>query len=171
LDTNPPLPLEFRLLGYKPQKFVDTDFIAMIKLMSRGLAMNAKVEIVRLRLMQKGIGKERLEQLMPNYPASAPIIVKSHDFTWSNNSYDPIVTTPISATTSPEVQSPASSTPQPPNSASSLLKKRLLDRSARASNNWVVSGRRTVSGNYFFLTVLSWLKHKYKIFRETAVVQ
>ncbi|KAA0150460.1 hypothetical protein FNF29_05263 [Cafeteria roenbergensis] len=69
LATNPPLPVEFVLLGLpRPEPWTRADSLVWAKLMAYDLAGNLNSEITRFRLMaRQGLSPERIEQLMPPY--------------------------------------------------------------------------------------------------------
>ena len=77
LETNPPLPLEFRLLGFRLEPWKPADALVWAKLMSWELSKNYDQELKRYRLLARGLSKERINQLMPPYPEDAPTVVKS----------------------------------------------------------------------------------------------
>lgn len=159
MDSNPPLPLEFKLLGYQPSKFNETDILAMMKLMSNGMSMNVNQEMVRLKLRLAGKSLDRINALMPEYPSNSPVIVTSKDFDWDRNLRPP------SAAAAADEQKrqqhkESQEIPMPHNNnnnerpehsereetASFRFMKKILPRSPRASNNWVLSGSKTVTG-------------------------
>ncbi len=121
LATNPPLPLEFRLLGYRPEPWQGADVLVWAKMMSFDLSANYEAELRRYRLLARGLTPERIAELMPPYPEDAPTIL------------------------------PPAGLPLPPpgaeQQAAALLELgQARPRFLEASNNWVVSGRRTASG-------------------------
>lgn len=69
LATNPPLPVEFVLLGLpRPAPWTRADSLVWAKLMAYDLAGNMNSEITRFRLkVRQGLSPERIDQLMPPY--------------------------------------------------------------------------------------------------------
>ncbi len=118
LKTRPPLPLEFKLLGFSPEPWKPADALVWAKVMSWELSGNYDKELLRFRLLGRGLTKARINTLIPPYPEDAPTVLKS-------------------------VSAPA--TPADAGAAEGLLKAspRVL---LEASNNWVLSGSRTKSG-------------------------
>lgn len=119
LRTDPGLPLEFRLLGYEPEPWRPADVLVWAKMMSFDLSANYESELERYRLRARGLQPSRIAELMPPYPEDGPVIL-------------------------PEG---GGASPQAERQAEALLRlRRSLPVSLEASNNWVVSGRRTESG-------------------------
>ncbi len=77
LKTNPPLPLEFRLLGFRPEPWRPEDALVWAKLMSWELSHNYDAELKRYRLLARGLTKARINELLPPYPEDAPTVVRS----------------------------------------------------------------------------------------------
>ena len=135
LATNPPLPLEFKLLGFKPEPWTPADVLVWQKMMSYDLCGNLEAELTRYNLLARGLSKERIAQLMPGYPEGAPTIVKR---------------TPagLKKPAPPEPQAPTPA-PAPGGSAWSgrlLTLVRSMPSGVEASNNWVVAGSRSSTG-------------------------
>jgi penicillin amidase len=70
------LPLEFTLLGFKPEPWTPTDTLAWGKVMSMDLGGNWESELVRQQLIS-AMGEEKVRELLPPYPAEGPFIVPS----------------------------------------------------------------------------------------------
>jgi len=68
------LPLEFTLLGHDPAPWTPVDSLAWGRLMGLTLSLNHPMEVLRARLAAK-LGEDSLRQLLPPYPADAPVIV------------------------------------------------------------------------------------------------
>ena len=114
---NRPLPLEFKMLGYKPEPWQPLDSIAIGNLLTFQLASWAyKNELFNYLAYQK-LGKDKASLLLPVYPKDAvPIMEKEGVQSWSKltkASYDFIET---------------------------------FAGREFASNNWVIAGKRTESG-------------------------
>jgi len=69
-----PLPLEFTLLGFKPEPWTPADSIGWGKVMAWSLGGNWDAELGRTDLIAK-LGEEAMRQLTPPYAADAPVIV------------------------------------------------------------------------------------------------
>ena len=112
-----PLPIEFKLLGYKPETWKPIDSIAIGNLLTFQLASGAyKNELFNYLAYQK-LGKEKAGLLLPVYPIDAvPIMEKS------------------------EIQVETKLT----KASYEFLETFALREFA--SNNWVIAGKRTESG-------------------------
>ncbi|MEX0992733.1 MAG: penicillin acylase family protein [Solirubrobacterales bacterium] len=120
IDSSSALPLEFQILRIEPEPWRTVDLLAASKLMAFGLSTNWEMELHRAQLVRDA-GAERAAQLEPQYPRGTPII-----------------TTPGSPYTG-----------QGSNLAHQIekVKEELgLTMHATGSNNWVVSGERSVTG-------------------------
>jgi len=144
LATNPPLPLEFRLLGFKPAPWKPADVLVWAKMMAYDLSGNWRTELQRYAWAAQGMSPERMAQLRPPYPSEAPTILQAQDLKPAT----PCCTAPGAM----PLVNPSSSDRK---AAKALLKlagtlPRALhlpwEMKARASNNWVISGSRTVTG-------------------------
>jgi penicillin G amidase len=60
------LPVEFKLLRYKPKPWVPADTLAWAKMIGWSLSVNWETEILRAMLLER-LGKDLLMQLDPNY--------------------------------------------------------------------------------------------------------
>jgi len=115
------LPIEFTVLGYKPEPWVVADSLSWIKMMGLSLCADYRSEIKRARLLDR-LGEERFRALYPPYLETWPRIVPPGE------PYSVI------AEGLPERQHPA-----PAGSLPSAM-------GGLGSNNWVVSGKRTTTG-------------------------
>ncbi len=115
-----PLPLELTLLGFKPEPWTPADSIGWGKVMAMSLAANEGAERLRVDLMAK-VGEEKMRQLTPPYPADAPLIL------------------------SQEIDYDALST-KTADRAEALRQWLGLAGPDGGSNNWVVSGQRSTTG-------------------------
>ena len=117
----PRLPPEFLFLRHRPEPWRPADSIVMIKLMALQLSTNMNFEMLRLSLAAQGLNSAEIEDLMPLEPSDAP--------------------PPM-----PEIAQLyplKSSVPQKRADASTLVDDLI---GTGTSNNWVVSGPRTISG-------------------------
>lgn len=126
LATDPPLPVEFRFLGYKPERWRPADVLVSGKMMNYQLSTNLDSELKRYYLRAHGLRFERIAQLMPAYPEDAPTILRTDD-------------SKTRTTTSPTLAD---------GQLSEDLRalNRSLPRFVEASNSWVVSGKLTATG-------------------------
>ncbi|XOB98351.1 penicillin acylase family protein [Deinococcota bacterium DY0809b] len=133
LASNPPLPLEFKLLGFEPEPWTPADVLVWQKMMSYDLSGNYEEELLRYRLLARGLSKARIEALIPGYPAAAPTIVRR-------------VPERLRPPPAPPEEAP---TPAPQGAAwveDLLAVARTLPSSLEASNNWVVGPERSATG-------------------------
>jgi len=117
----PRLPPEFLFLRHRPEPWRPADSIVMIKLMALQLSTNMNFEMLRLSLAAQGLNSAEIEDLMPLEPSDAP--------------------PPM-----PEIAQlyPLKSSVSQKRADASTLVDDLIGTGA--SNNWVVSGSRTISG-------------------------
>ncbi|HEX9671402.1 MAG TPA: penicillin acylase family protein [Thermoanaerobaculia bacterium] len=118
------LPLEFTLLGFSPEPWTPLDSLAWCKLMSLNLGLNHTWEILRARLIAR-VGEAGAHELLPPYPADAPIIVPPEAGGYAGLG---------------DGGAPATAVPA---AVASLLGR---PGTIWASNSWAVHGRRTASG-------------------------
>lgn len=121
LQSGAPLPPEFRLLGFRPEPWTGPDVLVWAKMMSFDLSGNWEEELLRHRLLARGISQERLLELIPPYPEDAPTILQGEDLGLSLKREE----------------------------APAALLEMAPPRFLEASNNWVVAGSRTVTGKPF----------------------
>jgi penicillin amidase len=117
----PRLPPQFWLLRYAPEPWRPADSVAVIKMMALQLSTNLNHELLRLALAAQGLSSAEIEDLMPP------------------DAGDPPPPLPELAQLYP-LRRPAVAEKH----AAATLVDDLLGTAA--SNNWVVSGARTVSG-------------------------
>lgn len=122
IDTNRNrLPIEFTVLGYEPEPWTPVDTISYGNLLSLYLAGNYRLEFLRARLIAE-IGEQKTKDLLPAYDTSTPFIVPDEA-----QGYTSMRTMGFAGL--------------------DALDELLGDAGAMwGSNNWVVSGSRTVSG-------------------------
>lgn len=110
------LPVEFRILGLRPEPWTPLDSLTWTRMMGLNLSLNSPLELARARLVPK-LGAERVRELIPLYPQDGPVIVA-----------------PGAGAGAP--------VPAPP--LAGLLP--LTPGGSWASNGWVVHGSRTSTG-------------------------
>jgi penicillin G amidase len=135
------LPLEFRLLGYRPPDWTAGDTMAVAKLIGWGLGENWSLELIRLALAQER-GEEIMGQILPRHRDPGPYIIDPAIKNFPGRSAG-LIPAPVRAA----------------NLSSPTIEKLLqLDRSLRrylngsdpghlASNSWVIAGKRSASGH------------------------
>jgi penicillin amidase len=120
IDCAPALPVEFQLVRLEPEPWTAIDLLAASKLMAFGLSTNWELELLRAQLVREA-GAERAERLEPRYPRANPIVMAPGE-AYAGNGTD---------------------------LAAQIARVRDtlgLRVPAGGSNNWVVSGERSVTG-------------------------
>jgi penicillin G amidase len=120
IDSARALPIEFQLLRLEPEPWNTVDLLAAAKLMGFGLSTNWEMELLRARIVRLA-GPERAAKLEPQYPRGNPIVVKPGQ-PYAGEGSD--IAEQIA-----RVRETLGLTPH-----------------ATGSNNWVVSGERSVTG-------------------------
>ncbi|WP_404861604.1 penicillin acylase family protein [Georhizobium sp. MAB10] len=121
------LPVEFVALGHQPEPWTPADSVAVVKMMSVGLAANIGDEINRLAFARQDLNPEEIAELMPLVPGlDAPALPDLIDLLELRDA------APLRE---------ADLRPQP----FGLIEHGGMTGEG-ASNNWVVSGQRTDTG-------------------------
>lgn len=113
------LPIEFALIGYRPAPWTKEDYIAVLKVVNWSLSSGWRADMTARRILDR-VGEERLREAFPGWPGDAPIVTKGKALGGSVRD----MTMDVMA----------------------ALEGLLPMGGAGASNNWVVSGARSVSG-------------------------
>lgn len=162
LAGDPPLPIEFTVLGFTPEPWRPTDSLVWAKMMAWDLGGNWSDELLRAALSEQ-LGPEAAAQLMPTYTPDGPVIVAGPG--------GGAVSVPLLPNASPtggaglSSQQAAARPPAPAaregvaggeGQADALspllgLSRRLQETTGLGgklvgSNNWVVAGSRTTTG-------------------------
>jgi len=114
------LPPEFRLLRYEPEPWDVTDYLAILKVVNWGLSSGWEVDLTAAEMLAKA-GEEKLREAFPVWPDDGPLIIPRETESLSK------LLKPFSETTDRVKGLTAFSGPA-------------------ASNNWVVSGKRSLGG-------------------------
>jgi penicillin G amidase len=120
IDCAPALPVEFQLVRVEPEPWTAVDLLAASKLMAFGLSTNWELELLRAQLVRIA-GAERAERLEPQYPRANPIVT-APGILYAGRGND------LAAQIERVRETLGLSVP------------------AGGSNNWVVSGARSVTG-------------------------
>ncbi len=115
------LPLEFTLLGFKPEPWTPMDTLAWGKVMCMDLGGNWEYELLRAQLIA-AFGEEKTRELTPPYPEQGPFIIPPEAKSYGE--LDTAILSDYSA-------------------VKSLLG---IWSQHLGSNNWVVDGSKTASG-------------------------
>ena len=87
LASNPRLPLEFTLLGYRPEPWVPADSLVWAKIMSFDLSGNMRRELQRYSWMAgAGVKYDRVMELLPTLP-DWPTVLETSDLDGSQDPY------------------------------------------------------------------------------------
>jgi penicillin amidase len=114
------LPLEFKLLGYHPENWGVDDISAIFRILNWGLSIGWKVDPVAARVLKK-VGEGKFREAFPEASGDAPLIIPEEiqDVSGEMRAISRVFQA---------VQQWASFSP------------------SAASNNWVVSGQKSVTG-------------------------
>ncbi|TRZ68139.1 MAG: penicillin acylase family protein [Rhodocyclaceae bacterium] len=113
-----PLPVEFVLLGHRPEPWSAVDSLAWIKMMAWDLSGNWRDELLRMQLAGR-ITTQQIQEFLPPYPGDAAVPL-------------PDLTALYASLANAATKIAAAVPEQPPEGI--------------GSNNWVVAGSRTNSG-------------------------
>ncbi|GGR02559.1 penicillin acylase family protein [Deinococcus ruber] len=132
------LPLEFRLMRYRPERWTDVDSIAWSKLMAYDLGGNWDDELTGQRVLSK-LGAAGLNAVLPPYPANAPTILSSQELNL------PSVARPTPAPLATS-SLPADALRQLHAQLAAAASLGFINAPGKGSNDWVIGGQRTQSG-------------------------
>ncbi len=141
------LPLEFTLLGYKPEPWKIADSLVWSKMLAYDLSANWSDELENTQVAAK-IGMAGLLAVKRDYPVGQPTILRLEDYrgALSLPGLEPVLPTTAAKT--------LSAAPVSDLTVNALARVRQLQISlpisglekGMGSNNWVIGGSRTVSG-------------------------
>lgn len=114
------LPVEFTLLRYKPEKWAEDDYLAILKVVNWGLACGFTTDLTAGEILKK-VGEEKLREAFPGWPTDGPIIVPK--------GYEG-----VSASANQALR------------VAEEVRALIGFPVGAASNNWVVSGKKTQNG-------------------------
>jgi penicillin amidase len=114
------LPIEFKILGYRPEPWDVGDYVSILTFVNWGLSMGWRVDLTAARILEK-VGEARMEEAFPVWPDDAPLVLPSR----------PEDLQGLSSALSESVR---------------LLHRVTVPSVLGGSNNWVVSGVRSVTG-------------------------
>lgn len=124
------LPVEFQILGYKPEPFTDLDIMTMAGYLAFGFNPTLKVEVMMGKLVNK-LGKDKALEIFPDYHPDGKVTVDSKIHTEKSNSNNE---------KSALLQSYNGSL------MSQLKINELLPLNLDGSNAWAISAKRSKSG-------------------------
>jgi penicillin amidase len=139
--TNQNLPPEFLILQYKPRPWTPADSLAVGKLMAEYLSTSWQIDIMRAAMA--GLPKDKRDALLPEV-SPLDVLVVGKDSRAANATNR--ASLPAADRPHPEVVAKVAEMIENERQSAELLG--VYDRvpTFQASNNWVVSGKRTVSG-------------------------
>jgi penicillin amidase len=139
--TNQNLPPEFLILQYKPRPWMPADSLAVGKLMAEYLSTSWQIDIMRAAMAS--LPKDKRDALLPEV-SPRDVLVVGKDRTAGKVTHR----APLSPAPRPNAQVLAAVAETIDNDRRSAELLGVFDQLPRiqASNNWVVSGKRTVSG-------------------------
>jgi penicillin G amidase len=129
------LPTEFTTLGYQPDWWLPTDTIAIAQLQNYLVGTTDGGELTRFELLAQGVTPERIAELLPNDGEGETTILKTEDV--AQQEY---------TTATPDAETIAETEQLETAILEDLVN---LFPDIEASNNWVVSGDRTTTGEPF----------------------
>lgn len=131
------LPPEFRILQYKPRPWAPTDSLIVVKIFCEALS-----DTWRLDLMREALSSLPTEKRAALLPETSPIdvLVVGKDTKNTTKSATAVNRSPVSNETLDEL------TRSQAIASDALARIGFHAEALAASNNWVVSGKRTVSG-------------------------
>src|SRR5260370_16193143 len=139
--TNQTLPPEFLILQYKPRPWTPADSLAVGKLMAEYLSTSWHIDVMRAAMAS--LPKDKRDALLPEV-SPLDVLVVGKD----RNPANPTNRASLSATRRPNahVLAEIAETIENEHRSAELLCDFDHRPTFQASNNWVVSGKRTVSG-------------------------
>lgn len=120
------IPVEYKLLNYRPEQWSTFKSLLLLKYMSDMLVGDKDLEFSNLR---KILGQEMLDKLFPNYPSALDPVIESEK-SWD---FEPLTIAKPDGINYPTDLLVIDPLPQPAEGA--------------GSNNWAVSGSKTKNGN------------------------
>ncbi|WP_424950668.1 penicillin acylase family protein [Deinococcus sp.] len=148
------LPLEFRLLRFRPERWTDVDSVAWSKLLAYDLGGNWDDELTGQTVVSK-LGAGALSSVLPPYPAGAPTILSSQELNLPSSQRPSSAPAGLKAAQTGSIQTGPVPTGQTlPPDALAQLKAQLrvaaslgfVNAPGKGSNDWVIGGSRTASG-------------------------
>jgi penicillin amidase len=137
--TDQTMPPEFRILGYKPARWTNSDSLAVAALMAEYLSSSWQLDMMRASMAV--LPKEKRDALMPDISPLDVLVVGTDGTKRAQHTNTPIrsIDQGVLEQLADMMKSQSESLERPGLKTPSL-------ETLQASNNWVVSGKRTVSG-------------------------
>jgi penicillin amidase len=141
--TSQNLPPEFLILQYKPRPWIPADTIAVGKLLYEVLSNTWPVDIMRASL--SNLPKEKRDALLLETTPLDVLAVGKDRLTRAQIKLSPVIG-PVDASVRAKPSEIVATQQRGLQLAGMIENEGELDHLAQASNNWVVSGKRTASG-------------------------
>lgn len=154
INNNPPLSIEFWLLGYTPQEFKIEDVVVTIKVLAWTLDGNLNSELTRYIMTLNGIPTDRITKvLFPSYPETSPTVINKDNTPTAGPTRKLFSTEKVERDTTigAYIADEATVRSGPHKLVDNSDMDRFLpgishtSRSVQASNNWVIGGAATDS--------------------------
>ncbi len=114
------LPIEFRVLRYRPEPWQVDDYIFIVKVITWALSVGWNTDLTAATILKR-VGAQMFKDAFPLWPGHAPLII-------------------------PEKTSAFSPIPKLPIETARIIERLIPLYSAGASNNWVVAGKKSING-------------------------
>src|SRR5262245_36672868 len=141
------LPPEFLLLRFEPEPYTGADVLVWVKMMAWDLSANYAFELLRHDLV-RAVGADRAAQLMPPYAADGLSIMPK--LSPADDTEDTEVKAPLAQAFRPAKSDVAASFAAALNLGDASVRELLFSNTRSeglGSNNWVVDGTMTATGN------------------------
>ena len=138
------LPPEFRILQYKPRHWTPADSLAVGKLLAEYLSNSWQLDIMRASLAS--LPKEKRDALLPERSALDVLVVGQDQAPKRSAGIVPASSSPTTVFDKAILSELASQIDSQQKSSERLGFSNPEMETLRASNNWVVSGKRTITG-------------------------
>ena len=142
--TDQTLPPEFRILQYKPRHWTPADSLAVGKLLAEYLSNSWQLDIMRASLAS--LPKEKRDALLPERSALDVLVVGEDRAPAQKAKTLPASSSPVTIVDEAILSELASQIDSQQRASELLGLSNPEVETLRASNNWVVSGKRTTTG-------------------------
>jgi penicillin amidase len=157
INSNPTLAPEFKLLKIKPTAWEPIDVVTWGKVMAWSLGANMEREVIRYKLLQRGITKDRINELLPQYPTTTTVLnAEELNITLTPQEIDQLEARfqddsgyfqpPRNVSADENVRSTFFTPMESKVLRTAFENVFIHPLSAKASNNWVLAGHFTKSG-------------------------
>lgn len=134
------LPLEYKLLGYKPELWTEVDSIVWQKMMAWNLQRSWEDKLLNYKILQL-FGRNKIDLFQPPYPNNAPKVIAQSELHYATQDKTNITNDYISS-----VDIPHQFTSYLKYSKNIRQQLGFDDFPGKGSNSWVISGKLTATG-------------------------